>query len=107
MVDNINIFELNEEEMYDLLISNHKFTEREIKDIVYGNLFCHDKQEFDSGRCTQRMLYIMKVSDKLFAIPWDKSLTESQENEFCYQPYEVICQEKVITMKDYVKVRNE
>lgn len=104
MVDDVNIFELNEEEMYDLLISNHKFTERELKDIVYGNLFCYDKQEFGSGRWTQRMLYIMKVSDKLFAILWDKGLTESQEDEFCYQPYEVICQKKVITMKDYVKV---
>lgn len=105
MVNNVNVFELNEQEMYDLLISDHKFTERELMDIVYDSLFYHDEQKLGSGRWSQRMLYIMEVCDKLFAIPWDKGLTEMQDNVFMYQPYEVVCKEKIITIKDYMKVR--
>lgn len=100
---NKNIYELTEDEMYNFLTSEHKLTECELKDIVYNQLFYHDSQEFDSGRWSQRMLYIMKVCNQLFAIPWDKGLTEMQDNEFVHQPYKVVCKEKIITVKEYVR----
>lgn len=60
-----------------------------------------DEVGYGSGRWSQSMETIFKVGDDLWAIPWQRGLTEYQENEFYDQPYRVIKKTRVITETYY------
>lgn len=49
------------------------------------------------------MTTIIRIKDKLFAIDWDRGLTEYQEDSFSEQPYEVEKKTRVITETYYEK----
>lgn len=80
--------------------SEAKFSEEEIKDLIYNEkLPVVDRIEGDDHRWQREMETIVKVKDRYFGIPWFRALTEMQEDDFYSQPYEVEPQEKVITVK--------
>ena len=60
-----------------------------------------DEVGYDSGRWSQSMETIFKVGDDLWAVPWQRGLTEYQENEFYDQPYRVVKKTRVITETYY------
>lgn len=66
-----------------------------------------DLVEGDCGRWTQDMETIIQVSNDLWAIPWDRGLTECQENEFWEQPYRVERKERVVTQVYYEKISED
>ena len=81
------------------------FTEDEIKDMAYeefGNYVTTAEGETD--RWYQEVETIFEVGDRLFAVSWDRGLTEQQENDFDdAEVYEVERKEKVI----FIYVRKE
>ena len=59
------------------------FTEDEIKDMAYeefGNYVT--TAEGETHRWYQEVETIFEVGDRLFAVSWDRGLTEMQEDEF-------------------------
>lgn len=66
-----------------------------------------DLVEGDCGRWTQDMETIIQVGNDLWAIPWDRGLTECQENEFWEQPYRVERKERVVTQVYYEKISED
>lgn len=74
------------------------FTEDEIKDMAYeefGNYVTTAERE--THRWYQEVETIFEVGDRLFAVSWDRGLTEQQENDFDdSEVYEVERKEKVI-----------
>lgn len=78
------------------LKAGENLTERELKTLVYeGNEV--DEIEGDSGRWTQSVQTIIEVDGVLYAVDWQRGLTECQENEFYDQPYKVKRVEKEVT----------
>ena len=66
-----------------------------------------DQIDGDSGRWTQDMETIIQVGNDLWAIPWNRGLTECQENEFWEQPYRVERKERVVTQVYYEKISED
>ena len=66
-----------------------------------------DLAEGDCGRWTQDMETIIQVGNDLWAIPWDRGLTECQPNEFWEQPYRVERRERIITQTYYEKISED
>lgn len=68
-------------------------------------LTCVSDEEIDGKehRWQREISSIIKYNGKYYRIDWMRGLTENQENEFDNQPYEVVPQEKVITIKEWVK----
>lgn len=98
------------EKMY----AGEKLSEKELKLLATGyDRYCDtepgefeaiDEVEHDSGRWTTYMGTIIKVGNDLWEIPWEKGLTEYQENMFYEQPCRVQKREKQIVVTEYVKV---
>lgn len=59
----------------------------------------------ESRRWVREMQSILKIKDKYFSITWDQGLTEMQENEFLYQPEEVIKSVKYIEKEFYTPTK--
>lgn len=87
------------------LYAGKNLNEYELKCLAYGDgdlgYEWVDEVGYDSGRWTQSMKTIFKVGDDLWAIPWQRGLTECQENEFYDQPHRVIKKTRVITETYY------
>lgn len=88
------------------LYAGKNLDEYELKCLAYGDSDLGeyervDEIEYDFGRWTLSMETIFKVGDDLWAIPWQKGLTEYQENEFYNQPHRVIKKTRVITETYY------
>lgn len=80
------------------------FNEEELCQMVfndYDGFEVIDTIEGTVGRWTRHMTTILKSGDKFYAIEWEQGLTEYQENEFYFQPYEVEPYEEVITILKY------
>lgn len=88
------------------LYAGKRLSERELKDLAYGDCRLDgygwvDEVGYDSGRWSQYMETIFQVGNDLWAIPWQRGLTEYQENEFYDQPYRVVKKTRVITETYY------
>lgn len=81
------------------------FTEDEIKDMAYGYIgYYVDTIEGANRRWVQGVKTIFEIDDRLFAVSWDRGLTERQENEFyCSEVYEVVKKIEYVKKIDYVK----
>ena len=90
-------------ETVNKLKSGEKLSEREIKTLVYDGIEV-DEVEGSSGRWTQHIKTIIDIDGELWAIDWNRGLTECQENEFYDQPYRVVKREKQIIVAEYVAV---
>lgn len=87
------------------LQSGDKLSEREIKTLVYDGVEV-DEIEGYRGRWTQGVQTIIDIDGELWAIDWDRGLTECQENEFYNQPYRVVKREKQIVVTEYVAMED-
>ena len=90
-------------ETVEKLKSGNKLSEGEIKTLVYDGVEV-DEVEGGSGRWTQHIQTIIDIDGDLWAIDWNRGLTEYQENEFYDQPYRVVKQEKQVVITEYVAV---
>lgn len=77
-------------------------TEKEIREVLAYEIDC---EEGENGRWTRSMYSVVKLKDRLFGIYWEEGLTEFQENEYMYQPEEVVKkeEEKVVKVVRYEK----
>lgn len=83
------------------LKAGEKLNEQELKTLVYDG--CEvDEIEGDCGRWTQGVQTIFNIDGELWAINWDRGLTEYQENEFYHQPYRVERRERQVVITEYV-----
>lgn len=87
------------------LKSGEKLNEGELQTLVYEG-FEVDTIEGSHGRWTQHVKTIIDIDGELWAIDWQRGLTEYQENSFYYQPYRVVANEKHIVVTEYVKVED-
>lgn len=88
------------------LYAGKNLDEYELKCLAYGDgdlgeYEWVDEVGCDSGRWLQLMKTIFRVGDDLWAIPWQRGLTEYQENEFYSQPYRAIKETRVVTETYY------
>ena len=89
-------------ELEEKIYKGEKLTERELRDAAF-ELEEVDTIEGENRRWGQWMTTIIRIKDKLFAIDWDRGLTEYQEDSFSEQPYEVERKTRVITETYYEK----
>lgn len=63
--------------------------------------------EGDEHRWTRDMKSIVQSNERLFAVDWDRGLTESQENMYYNQPYEVrkVTKKVVKEIIEYVRIQ--
>ena len=81
-----------------------KLTEEELVNIVYGEFEGVEIIDFITGennRWTRSVTTIFKYKGKLYALDWEQGLTEYQDNEFYYQPYEVEEYKELIEITKY------
>lgn len=88
------------------LYAGKKLDEYELKCLAYGDgglgeYEWVDEVGYDSGRWSQGMETIFKIGNDLWAVPWQRGLTECQENEFWDQPYRVVKKTRVVTETYY------
>lgn len=90
--------------MLEKIDSGVKLTERELRELCF-EFNEVDRIEGDNRRWSRSVKSIIKLGEKYFAVEWEEGLTECQENEFYYQPYEVeeYTFEKTITVTEWKK----
>lgn len=78
-------------------------TEKELRILVYE--YEYSKEEGANNRWTRSMYTVVNLCNRFFMVNWHQALTEYQEDEFMYQPYEVELHEyeKTIIVKEWVK----
>jgi len=92
-----------EEILVDKIDRREQLSVQEIEDFLFECGKEVDRKEEDDGRWTKHVCTIKKVNNRYFAVPWEKGLTEMQENEFYEQPYEVEPHEKQIVITEWIK----
>lgn len=92
-------------ELEEKIYNGVKLTQGELAEAVleYDSV---DEIEGKHNRWTQSVTTILQIKDKLFAINWERGLTECQPNEFYNQPYEVERKTKMIKKTYYVTKQN-
>jgi len=86
MKKEVKIFE---KEMVDKINKGEKLTEDEIQEFLWD---CGKEiyEESDGeGRWYKYMFTVKEISNRFFAVMWQKGLTEMQPNEYPDQPFEV------------------
>lgn len=83
-----------DEIMIKKIDDKEKLTESELRELIELEI---DRIEGDNRRWSQSIESIVKLKDRTFLIPWERGLTECQENEYYDQPIEVVKVEKVVT----------
>ena len=89
-------------ELEEKIYKGEKLTESELRDAVW-ELEVVDEIEGSSGRWNQIMQSIIVIKDKLFAINWQRGLTEHHEHIFDEQPYEVERKTRMVKEVYYIK----
>lgn len=80
-----------------------EMSETELSTIAYNysDYEVVDTIEGDCGRWTQHITTIFKDGNKFYALEWERGLTEYQEDEFYWQPYEVEPYQETIVVTKY------
>lgn len=95
-----------EELMLDKILKGEKLTEKELRTLVTE--YDVATEYGDDHRWTREAFTVVKLNDidrlcyRYFGIDWMKALTETGEDEFYNQPYEVKQVERIIVVKDWV-----
>lgn len=95
---------MTEQEFLTRFDNQEKFSERELSDLRWE--FKEIETNYgDNRRWTRSATTIFQIGERYFALDWEEGLTESQENEFWDQPYEVYPKEvtRVVTGTIYSK----
>lgn len=88
------------------LKAGEDLTEKEIKTLIWDS-YVIDEIEGETHRWYREVKTIIKIDSELYAIDWNRGLTELQENEYPNQPYSVVKKEKQITVTYYEREENE
>lgn len=94
-----------EERMVSKIDRKIDLTEDEISKLVYEyNIYNEGREEH---RWDRIIFTVVELCERTFGIKWRRGLTESQENSFENQPYEVIKRtyQKTITVTDWVDIK--
>lgn len=90
------------EKMY----AGEKLSEKELSALVFADVEddCEivTESEGEESRWSRTIDTIIKVGEDYWDIPWERGLTEYQENMFWEQPFRVKPVEKVITVTNWV-----
>lgn len=81
-------------EMFQKYDNGENLSENELKWLAE---FAFYEVEGDEHRWTMDTKSIVELDGRYLAVDWDRGLTESQENTFYNQPYEVKKESKVVT----------
>lgn len=87
------------------LKSGENLNEAELKTLVWRG-YRVDEVEGDSGRWTQYIQTIIDIDGELWAIDWERGLTECQDDEYYMQPYRVKAIDKQIIVKEYIRMED-
>lgn len=92
-----------DEIMLKKIDSGEKLTERELQTLAFD--FECDRMNGENRRWSRSVTTIIELNGRFFAVDWEEGLTECQEDEFHYQPREVIKHEyeKVITVTEWLE----
>lgn len=97
---------MNNKEFLRKIENEEKFTEDELSDLAFcggDRITIVDRIKGYEHRWQVEMKTVIKLDyDRFFAIDWMKGLTECQENEFDYQPYEVEPKEVIIKKTEWL-----
>lgn len=93
-----------DEIMVGKIENGEKLTKKELRTLVFE---CREieRNDGENRRWTRSVESIIELCGRYFAVIWEEGLTEYQDNEFYYQPYEVEKKtyEKTITVTEWVK----
>ena len=97
----MNEFDQDFLEKYD---SGYKFSSSELREICF-ELIEVESEYGENLRWVRPVTRIYQVGNRYFCLEWFEGLTESQEDEFWEQPYEVEKKEyeKTITVTEWIK----
>lgn len=97
---------MNEKDLVKKIDTGEELTEKELKYLVWD---CNivDQQEGPDRRWYRSVETVVEIDGRFFLIPWDRGLTEIQENEFWEQPFEVEKYEYEKTIKVVEWIRKE
>lgn len=76
-----------EEVMLKKIDNSEELTERELSRLAYEHEVDHE--EGNNRRWSRTITSYVQLQDRFFVVNWEQGLTESQDNEFYDQPYEV------------------
>jgi len=84
--------------------NNEKLSGYELSRLVYN--YEIEVEYGDNSRWSRSAISIIQLLDRMFSVEWEQGLTESQEDEFYNQPYEVKAHEyeKTIIVKEWVAI---
>lgn len=77
---------MSEEQIIEKLKNKEKFTESEIKEILWDFEQVWE-EEGENRRWTRSVSTVIKVGEYFIMVNWEQGLTECQENEYWEQPY--------------------
>jgi len=97
---------MNELDLVKKIDAGEELTEQEMKFLIWG---CNrvDEQRGSPRRWLQTVETVVEIDGRYFKIPWDRGLTELQEDEFWWQPFEVEKREYEKTVKVVEWIRKE
>lgn len=80
------------------LESGEELTDEDIRflNIYFDTVY---EEEGENRRWSQSMLTVVSVGENLYAIEWEKGLTEMQEDSYYGQPYKVKLEEEEVVIK--------
>lgn len=94
-----------ETELLKKIKKREDFTREELISL-FDRLKEVDEKRYDKHRWYTPVETIFKVKDTYILLEWDEGLTEYQENEYGFNPYEVYYEEKTIVIKEWHQKEN-
>ena len=93
-----------EEIIVNKIDNKEKLTRDELSEIIFS--YEVDSEYGDNRRWSRTVSTVVELCGRFFMVDWEEGLTESQENEYYNQPYEVKkhTYEKTITVTEWLKV---
>lgn len=95
---------MNELELVKNIDDGIELSNEELEFLIWGSNRV-DEKRYEPRRWLQRVETVIEIDGRFFMIPWDRSLTELQENEFLWQPVEVEKHEyeKTVKVVEWIK----
>lgn len=98
---------MTEQEFVEKIDAGKSLSESEIKSLIYDYDFGYVDIPGELLRWTQRMITIVKLCGRYFAIHWERGLTERQDDDFWNSFIkEVKPKERITTVTDWVATKD-
>lgn len=92
--------------MVDKIDKKEKLTEEELRTLM-REYEIDSVDDGEDGRWQRYITSVFEYEGRLFAFNWAQGLTESQDDSFDEQPFEVIKTEKTIVVVEYLPVNKK